>query len=178
MSVAVAIILLAGFIGLAFHYWQQLFEEPAQARLSFIRWAAKGALSPLIVWILFNVGLSSRLPPLWPEAQALRSAGAPWVDALFASAEVALVAIASYWVAVTFGWMLTLIAVRSHHRGDFSGFATFWSVLLLPIAGAIIYFGGPMTAGLAVAFWLLPIVHFTIADAHPRKVEAMYSRAI
>jgi hypothetical protein len=172
-------LMIAGcFVALALHYWEQLFADDAQAWRSFISWALRGLLTPLAIWIFFNLGLCSRLPPLWPQVHLLQAAGGSWIMATLAVAMVAAFVITSYWTAATFGWMTTMIASRTQSHGDFIGFSIFWSVLLLPIAGLVTYYGGLTQLGLAISVWLVPIIHFTHTDARLRKNAPMYSRAI
>ncbi|MCI0539621.1 MAG: hypothetical protein L0Z50_30795 [Verrucomicrobiales bacterium] len=122
--------------------------------------------------------MSSRIPPLWPQIHLLKPGSGDWFMALLGVTLLAACVIASYWAAATFGWMTAAIALRTRSRRDFIAFSIFWSVLLLPIAAVIIYFGGLIQFGLAISLWLVPIIHFTQADAQLRKIAPIYSRAI
>jgi hypothetical protein len=166
------------FVVAAAHYWAELFEHEVEARRAFISWALRGVIAPLMLWILFNTGLFPQFPPLWPQLHAVRAGTWSWFLTLAAVTFAAAFVITSYWAAATFSWLTALIALRTQNRADFLSFGIFWSMLLLPVAGVITYFGGWTQLGLALSVWLIPVVHFTQADARMRKIGPAYSRAI
>ena len=179
MAPFACMIFLACCVATACHYWKELhLPDDTKASRRFWAWALKGIALPLVLWVMFNLGIVATLPPLWPNLHHVQAVSGSWLWALITLTLVAAFMIGSYWAATTFGWLLTTIALRTQSREDFLGFSVFLSLLLVPVAAVLTYYGGFAWLGLAICLWLVPIIHFTCADARIRKLPPMYSRAI
>src|SRR6185369_16109621 len=84
----------------------------------------------------------------------------------------------SYWAAITFGWLQTLVASLAQDRRELRAQLIFWSTLLLPVGGLIYYLLGPAGLGLALLVWLLAGVHLTLPLAVKKKLPPSYARAV
>jgi hypothetical protein len=173
-----AIVVLAGVWAAASELWERLSQaQEEKLRRWFQVWAIKGLAVPFLLWLVFNLGLSERLPPLMMEIQAAPP-GAETIAAFFNVAAIGFFVIGSFWAAVTLGWLLAVLVERVEERREFRHTALVWSALLAPLAALILCGYGWSSAGVAVVIWLLPVVQATIPLAFPAKTAPRYSRAI
>jgi hypothetical protein len=176
MSLAGSILLFAAFMLAGRHYWSEVAAgERAASLRPFWIWVWKGLGVPVVCWVFFNSGLF--LPPMMPPIE-MASPGGARVAAFVQFSAVALLVIASYWGAVTFGWLAGFIFRRVEDRKEFFVLVAIWSVLLAPITWAILHWSDWAWAGFAMLIWFWPIVHTTAALDAPRKLQPTYSRAI
>lgn len=167
---------LAGFFGMAFFYWDRLFEHSAKERRWFILWFVRGVVIPLVLWFFFNSGLFG-LPPILPDVEVARGAGRSWLSALFKVATNGIWVIGSYWCAISFCWLAAMLFQRVDRR---KFFRYFWvcSLLTLPLAIAFLGSRGLPFLGWAVVFWLLPLVHCALPLLEKEIVIPTYSAAM
>ncbi len=182
MSLLFAILMLAGCIWVAGYYWEQFGQEDGQPpiRRWLKTWIIKGAIAPVVLWLILNTGLFFGLPPLMPAVEAAKAGGGGWVFVLFAVMASGVALIASCWTAVTFAWLVAAISARVsvENRREFLSGAGLLSIFLVPLAAAILYLGGWLSIGLAGTVWLLPIARYTLPLAGIKPLEPVYSRAI
>jgi hypothetical protein len=173
-----AIVLFAGVWVAASVLWERLPKtqgEKLRRWLGF--WAVKGLAAPFLVWLIFNLGVSERFPPLMVRIQA----AAPGWDTVAAFGNVAgigLFMIESYWTAVTLGWLWWEMAQQVENRREFRNTALGLSILLGPLAALLVWGFGWSAAGIAGGLWLLPLVYQTIPMAFAPKRAPTYARAI
>lgn len=172
-----SLMVAAGFVVGSYHFWERLddAEKKAPAKRIFRNWVIKGFVVPLFLWVFINAGFFG-LPPLMPQVASTQP-GFERFMALLADAWTGILVIGSYWGAVTFGWMLSRIYTRTEDRREFLTFSLICSLILLPFAVGIVYFGWGL-AGFAGTLWLGPIVFGTIEQGTITKLPPMYSRAI
>ena len=71
-----AAILVVCLLALVVHYWRQFSQvENDYTQEWLLRWAARGAATPIIVWIVMNTGTMPFMPPLTTHIAAVRAAG-------------------------------------------------------------------------------------------------------
>jgi tetratricopeptide (TPR) repeat protein len=174
-----AFVLVAMLVLLVREYWLRLFEtEGLAARRQFLLWTCKGLVVPIVFWLLINCGLVPGMPILLPEIALAQSRGGAWVRLLARSCAPVLLITGSYWAAITFGWLQTLVAGRVQDRRELRAQLLFWSTLLLPVAGLIYYLLGQAGLGLALLVWLVASVHLTLPLALKKKIPPSYARAV
>lgn len=179
MSFEGSLIILICCVLVPAYYWNLFFEDQdTQTSRCLVGWACKGVFVPVIVWMVFNSGISPRMPPLMPEIAIAQSGGASWASATLEVTADGLLVIGSYWAAITLGWLATLIATRASNRTDFISLSVFWCLVLTPLVWPILHFSGWKGVGFAGMVWLLPIVHCTMSLAPSKKPCPIYSRAI
>jgi hypothetical protein len=178
MALLGAIIMLAGVWMAASDLWRRLPKaQEAKLRQWFWVWAIKGVAAPLLIWLLFNSGLSAHFPPLMVRIQ-MAPRGADKFSAFLHAAATGLFVIASFWAAVTLAWLVVLLAQRAQDRRLFAQTCLACSILPAPLAALILWAFGWYAAGVAGALWLLPVLHSTIPLVFPNKTAPLYSRAI
>jgi len=181
MRFASFIILLAGIVMATFHYWQRFGEETGSPnRRWLIAWVVKGVGLPVFLWMIVNTGMVPGVPSLMTDIELVRARGGSWIPEFLRSMAPALLAIGSYWAAISFGWLVASIGghVTGDNRGEFFTLVGLCSVPLVPVAALAVYFYGWDAAGLAAIIWLFPIAHFALPLAATRKLPPMYARAI
>jgi hypothetical protein len=115
---------------------------------------------------LFNSGVFNRLPSLTTESSTALVMG--W----------GLFAIATYWAALTSGWLLLSLYRQSETPAEFKRRVLIWSLFLGPLGLWVAWKGGWYCAGLGGAIWLMPLLqvaHFLTLE--PVK-KPTYSRAV
>jgi hypothetical protein len=179
MALLSALVPVAMFVLLCREYWLRLFATDGPvARRQLLLWTCKGLVLPIFFWVLINCGLVPGMPILVPEIALAQSRGGDWVRLLARSCAPVLLITGSYWAAITFGWLQTLVASRVHDRRELQTQLIFWSTFLLPVAGLIYYLIGPAGLGLALLVWLVASVHLTLPLALKKIIPPSYARAI
>jgi len=177
MRFTASILLLTGFVLAALYYWKQLARhDPALTLRAFLSWVCKGVVAPVLLWIIFNSGIL--MPAILPEMEMARAGGGKWIGVLLTVTAPALPVIGSYWAALTFGTLIVAVWHRLETREEFVDYSVFWSVLMLPFAGLILYFTNWAWAGFVLFVWLWPVLHSTIALLPAKKLPPCYSGAI
>jgi len=174
MGSIAAMLLLGGMVRLTSFYWfRHAGDEDGAGWRALAVWLIRGWMTPVLLWGVFNLGFSHRLPPLWP---AMAPKG-PVADQLAAWCSLALV-VGSWWVAVTFGWLIVRLCLHTESRREILHAGIFWSALALPPAAVVIYFGGRSAIGFAAMIWLWPILRDLLALGTPRRIPPIYARAL
>ncbi len=175
-AAALALIGLAGFM---IYRW----SPEAQARRAVVAewpWFVKGFVVPAALWTLMNFGLSFQLQPFMPSVQMAKNSGATWWPVFLGVVGVGIILIASYWSAVTVGWLL----VRVGHGLPAEARADFRSLCLTCLVGTalpllwLLWVGGWHTLGFAALLLGLPIAGFGKSIVRRPKARPMYARAI
>lgn len=173
-----ATIALAGFVALAFFYWNVMVLEGDRVRIRrwSIDWVGKGLLVPLLLWVFFNSGSTPILPPFVDRVMLGQVKGS--FNQFAALTSPAMLVIASYWGAVSLAWLIPNALDRFESRQDILVALGFWGVVMFLPAALILFWGGWMWAGLAIVVWLFPLVHFLPEPRETQPVKPMYARAI
>jgi Tetratricopeptide repeat len=178
MRVVASILLLTGFVLAALHYWKQVARrEPSLTLQAFFVWVGKGVIAPALLWMIFNSGVL--MAPILPEMEMVRAAS-KWIFLLMWMSTTAAVLpiIASYWAALTFGSLIVAVWHRLETHEEFVLHGVFWSALMLPLVGLILYFANWAWAGFALLVWFWPLLHNTIPLLPTKKPLPSYSGAI
>lgn len=169
-------------VSLAAYMVYQLSPE-SQARQAVLAqwpWFAKGFALPVGLWTLMNVGLSFQFQPFMPSVQYAQNSGTAWFLTFLGVAGAGALLIASYWAAVTVGWLLFRASrkIEGEARSDFRALC-FTSLVgtALPVLW-LVWVGGWYTAGFAALLIGLPIAGYGKSILHRPKQRPMYSRAI
>src|SRR5262245_42250298 len=101
-------LLSIGFVGTAFALSLRIVPESQRPeRIRWLRaWFLKGAVLPMAIWLLMNLGISWELQPFMPQIQAAKYRGAPWGIQYIRFAAAGLFIVTSYWAAATLAWLL------------------------------------------------------------------------
>jgi len=178
MNILVTILGLAGF-GLVMWDFSQHLPAPQRGPLRrwFRDWTIKGLLAPFLLWMLFNSALADWFPPLLPMVDDAKANG-QWCDAMKHVATLGLFVIATYWAAVTLGWLLAALWRQTTEPRQFRACVLLWSAFLAPLGVLITWSFGWRLAGLGATIWLLPIVQHVLTLQTAEKIPPLYSRAI
>jgi tetratricopeptide (TPR) repeat protein len=166
-------------VGWAIYHLAPADQEKA-AVLAEWPWLVKGLLAPFVLWILMNVGLSFELQPFMPAIQAAQNAGGAWVLLFVRVTAVGLLAIATFWAAVTLVWLIlrVYLNLRPELRMEFRAVCfTSFALMGLP-AAFIIYLNGWPAIGLATVILFQPIAIYGAPLVRQPKRPPMYSRAV
>ncbi len=139
-------------------------------------WAIKGLMTPALLWMFFNLGLFERLPSLMPQFDGFHGWARVWAYDLVCA--TGLFIIGTYWVAVTFLWLISLLAQQTGKRREFFSTIGVWSLLLLPIALIIVMNCGWGFGGVAGAAWFVPIAWAVLPLVRVEKTKPAYHRAV
>jgi len=179
MILALAILVFAGSVAAPFYFLERLMPgDPVESRRWLRSWVIKGLAAPVVFWIVLNLGVLPGLPPILPQMLRAQASAGNWGWAFRALLASALFVIGTSWAAVTFAWLLGMLAGREEIRTDLLGSCFLWSVFMGPCALFIVYVGGWLASGLAVTLWLLPIANSAVPLASRKKAAPVYSRAI
>jgi len=177
MALFFIIIAAAGFVLTAFHYWKRFCDDEFSVeewRL-FLRWIATGLAFPFVCWFLFNTGLIGA--PVWPNVASVSAGASAWWKSFYTPLTYGWFLISSYWVGVTFVWLLWRVGERIEERGKFFGVCAAWSMLAAPMAGIIILVGGWGAVGMAMMLSALLLVHTTLDVRDDKPLPPSYARA-
>jgi hypothetical protein len=179
MGLFFAIFIGGVFALMALHCWKRLEDD---ARLSvdewrlFLRWLWTGCITPLVLWIVFNLGFFTA--PIWPNVTPITAGWAAWWKSFDAFSFISAFLISSYWSGVTFAWLLCRVFARAESGRDFLVLCAVWSVLLLPLASIIIIVGGWGAVGVAMMLYFLPLTHIVLNLKPEKPLAPSYSRAL
>lgn len=156
----------------------QKSDRPAFRRW-LVRWSLQGAALPLLLWAIFNIGLSVTLPPLMPSVQHGWYMGNRWPAFVSVLGPGAFV-IVSYWAALTLAWVLIRAQadLKDDARSDFRSLTITCSLAMSIVAAVILFLGGWPVAGLALAVILAPIALYAPQIVIPPKLPPIYARAV
>lgn len=170
-----SIVALSPFVWVAWHYWEHAAtsDEPEAVRRAFFVWMGKGVLVPILVWIFLNSGIFTAMPPILPKGAVAR-----W--GLLATMPAVLFLVVSWWAVISFSWLMVdaFVRVPQEQRNDAVALTIIWSLLLCPVALAIMYVGGKWLYSIGLLAWLVPLLHVTLPLTVSKKKPASYSRAL
>jgi tetratricopeptide (TPR) repeat protein len=174
-------VILAGLAGFSFVMWdfcQRLPpEQVAHLRRWYRNWMLKGLLTPFLLWIFFNSGVSVRLPPLVLALDSAKINGT-WRATMESVLTLGLFIISTYWAAITVAWLLVTLERQATNRRAVKSCILSWSVVLGPIAAFLTWACGWRFAGLAATLWFLPVLQQVLELQYEQKPPPIYSRAI
>jgi tetratricopeptide (TPR) repeat protein len=173
------IALLGAFIAVTADLLQQLPTPESRSTFKWlIQWCIKGALAPVLVWIVFNLGIFERLPD-FVSSKMLEKMGGAHGNAELLMIFVGVIVICTYWTALTSGWLLVIVSTH-----DVDNKAVFkevrWILILLsPLAILIVASFGWAALGVAGTIWLLPVVRAAANATNEvtRRIRPSYSKA-
>jgi len=175
------LVILAGLAGFSFAMWdfcQRLPpEQAAPLRRWYKNWMLKGLLTPFLLWIFFNSGVSVRLPPLMLALDFAKMNGT-WRVTMESVLTLGLFIISTYWAAITVAWLLVTLTRQAANPSQVKSCILSWSVILGPVAVFLTWACGWRFAGMAATLWFLPVLQQVLLLQHEQKPPPMYSRAI
>jgi hypothetical protein len=179
MILIAAIIVVVCFACVVFHYWNPLLGAESKLGLApFAPWVGFGLVVPALAWLFLNSGLFRIFPPLIPAIATARSAGGAWAALFFSLPAPGLLVIGSYWAAISFLQMATIITLHAEPRSEWAVVVIGLGIFLTPLAAWLGYRGGWTWAGIALLLWLIPVTHCTISLACRPIPRPFYARAI
>lgn len=180
MGLLFMLIVVTAIAGGALYYWRQDAEQRGDddAVRSYLVWAAKGLVSPLLIWTLFNSGWF--FDALFPRISQAIAAG-KWAKVFVPATASFLFYLATWWAVVTLGWIAVRVCMRTEKRMDFFATAAVWMLFALPAAFFVILLMGTGGIGVAVAVCTGSAVHGALRIAPFEKTKELpptYSRAL
>ncbi len=180
MALLPAILIAALPVLIARLYWRRLGaggEWSDEERVFFLRWVWLGAIIPVALWAVFNLGILGQ--PVWPSVQPLSAGLKAWHASFNLFSFTSTLIIISYWAGISFLWLLCRVFRAACGHRDFQMMSGAWMFLLLPLAAMLIFAGGWWLLGLTLALCTLPLVHMAIhLKPEKKKPAPSYSRAI
>ena len=178
MSLVISIIMVAGFVIGVFFFLERMapVENSPEVRRWLLLWTLKGIATPAFLWMFFNLGLFERVPSLVMEVDMAH--GWQRAVAFDSVAATGLFVIGTYWVGLTFVWLLGTLRERTELRREFNSTVLIWSLFLAPIAFLIVKACGWGYAGVAGAAWFAPLAWSVLPLLKLEKVKPHYNRAI
>lgn len=173
------IVVTAAVMG-AFYYWREDAEqrEDRGATRDFVVWIVKGIGGPLLLWTFFNSGLV--VDALIPAVSRARSAG-NWASVFLPATAAFLFFAATWWIAVTLGWIAVRVCWRTEKRSEFFAVAAVWALFAMPFTLFLLLFLDYGGLGVGCVVCLGSVVHGTlrIAPFEPsKKLPPTYSKAL
>lgn len=160
-------------------YWRRLGaggDWTDAERVYFLRWLWLGAIIPIVLWAVFNLGLLGQ--PVWPSVQPLSTGLKAWHKSFNLFSFTSTLVIISYWAGISFTWLFCRVFKEARGHRDFSIMCAAWTLLLVPLATVLIWVGGWLLLGLTLALCTLPLVHMALNLKPQKKPAPSYSRAI
>jgi len=182
MRFLIAIVITFLFVRFALRFWDRHdLDDTGFSRQRFWGWAAGGILLPVTGWMLINFGVSPNYPPVLAHIHAAKASDGHWVSAWLSLFLPVVFVASSFWMAVTFVWMIALHIIEMECSvSDLVGGAILWSALFSPVAALVVYFFGWAGTGLAATLLLAPLLSEQLTLGNPRKkvVSPLYTRAL
>lgn len=179
METLLFIALLGAFIAVTADWLHQLpTTESHKLRNWLIQWFIKGAAAPMVVWILFNVGVFENMPDFVSPKMLAKMYGAHF-SAQLLMIYVGVIVICTYWMAVTSGWLLAIISTHDVDGRAVLKEVRWLAILLSPLALLIVGSFGWGAIGVAGTIWLLPVVKAAsnATNEPSRRPRPTYSKA-
>jgi hypothetical protein len=164
-------------VAILFARWEEVTGQK-EAMKRFFLWMGKGFAAPAGVWVAFNSILLPFVPIFSNDILLAKNAGANLVPVISGFLLGSIGVIASYWAGFTLAGMAIHLFLMANPRREYLAAWLVYSIFLLPIAGLIILYAGWPGLGVAMTFWMAPVVRYggqLLPAAAPRPV---YSRAI
>ena len=180
MALLPALLIAALPVLIARRYWRRLGAGGVWSddeRICFLRWVWLGAIIPIALWAVFNLGIFG--PPAWPGVQPLSAGLKVWHQSFSLFSFTSMLIIISYWAGISFLWLLCRVFGAARRQRDFQMMCGAWTLLLLPLATVLLWVGGWWLLGLTLALCTLPLLHMAVnLKPEMKKAAPSYSRAI
>lgn len=179
MESIVFIALIGTFVAITHDLLHHLpTTQSHEIRKWLVRWFIKGAIVPIVAWILFNSGVFQNLPD-FVSARMLQKMGGSNRDATLLLFFVGVIVITTYWTALTSGWLVAIVAEHDEHGSEIFKRTRWVTILLSPVALLIVASFGWGALGFAGTLWLLPVVKAatTVVGEPIRRSRPTYSKA-
>ncbi len=182
INIGEALLFLVGMVALAAFLRRELLQDNEVYDPSWLlAWIIKGMLLPCAVWVALNCGSRPFLPAIvhvHPSSGTGRMAAVVFaVHYVCAQSSPAIFIIASYWAALTTGWVAWAAVGRVGDREGFFASAAVWCGLLSPVVGLLIYVYGFKMIGVALLFWFCPVGYLAL-HFDPPKLRPAYAHAV
>ena len=170
-------IVLGSCVFLVSESWRRVFATATPTSPgSFRSWCARGLGFSVLCWFAGNLGIFRGIPPLLPDLVGF--AGVSGLGRVFRLTAPGMAVIGSFWAAITFGWLVSVVCLHAGNRSEVLAVGGICSLVSLPVAGFVVYAGGPLAAGFAGIAWLWPVLYYTMDMVPDRPARPAYSRAI
>src|SRR5437016_4330093 len=133
MDALLFIALLGAFIAVVIDLLNQLpTTESHKIRKWLIQWFIKGAIVPIVVWTLFNLGVFDNLPDFASAGMIHRVGSSANAKMLLIFAGT--IVITTYWTALSSAWLLAMMTTYSIDHREVWQRVRWLFVLLSPLA--------------------------------------------
>ncbi len=179
MEALLLIVIVGAFIAIVVDLLEQLPTiESHKIRKWLIAWFIKGVIVPIVVWMLFNMGVFQNLPD-FVSSRMLQKMGGVNRDATLLLIFVGVIVITTYWTALTSGWLLAMLTSYDLDGREVFKRIRWLAVLLSPLALLIVASFGWGALGVAGTVWLLPVVKAagSVTGEPKRRTRPTYSKA-
>ncbi len=165
-------------VWLVVHHWWGLDQnETPYSRRWLIHWAVKGLALPILAWMIMNCGTTPLMPPIAKLIVAKPNAFDRF-RMFWAQIGPALIAVSSYWAALTMGWFVVGMTKRMQDRKGFILSSLVLCVLLSPFVALMVSWYRLGGIGFALLIWLWPIAQYGLSQ-QPKKIPVpTYTRAV
>lgn len=143
-------------------------------------WLVKGLLTPVLMWIVMNIGFSFQFHAFMPSIQKAQNANEPWGTIFLQVVAGGALLITSFWAALTIIWWLLRAYRQIAPELDLEFRAVCFTstvIVILPTI-ALLYYGGWSQSGFAVLMLTIPIIGYGSPLLQRPKPRPMYSRAM
>jgi hypothetical protein len=173
-----AIILLGAVCIAVREHWNRLGNDEFAWRMLFWKWAAQGVGIPMFLWALINLGISNHFPAMVPSIAVAQAHDKVWWN-LWVGAVIRGTAFTTLvWGAVTYSWMMLLIARRAGPSRDFTFTVAVVGIPMFLLALIIVNRSAWFMLPIGLLTMFVPLVHCTLHQAVIPEPIPSYSRAI
>jgi hypothetical protein len=158
-------------------HWNRLRNDDPVWSAFFRRWLIQGAIIPAAAWAIVNLGVFKRFPPLIPRIAIAQNAHDPWFSFWVNSSIRGGAFVVVCWGAVTYVWMILVIAREFGKSNDFRFAIKFLGIPLFLIALLISYRAPWTMLPFAVLLVLMPVTHRSLNVVEKRAPVPMYGAA-
>ncbi|MGZ4961986.1 MAG: tetratricopeptide repeat protein [Limisphaerales bacterium] len=179
MEALLLIVILGAFIAIVVDLLGQLpTTESHKIRKWLVEWFIKGVVVPIVVWMVFNMGVFQNLPD-FVSSRMLQKMNGVNRDATLLLIFVGVVVITTYWTALTSGWLLAMLTAYDVDKREVFKRIRWLAILLSPLALLIVASFGWGALGVAGTVWLLPVVKAagSVTGEPARRIRPTYSKA-
>ena len=166
------------FVMIVFHYWRRLLvveELVGDEWREFLRWLGTGLIVPFVLWVVFNMGWLGG--PVWPYVRPLSNGIGFWWDSFRLIAGGGLFFISSYWAGISLLQLLWRARTLTEAPDKFRRKSRITASILVPVAVAMIVFGGWTALGLAMILCGAGMAQVTFGLKEEKGPAPNYGRA-
>jgi hypothetical protein len=161
ISPGASIIILVACVLPAFFYRERLLgKDTSYGKRWLTGWAIKGIALPLLLWMIFNSGISDRIPPIFTFSDSPN-----FFERITGQITPAFSLVGPYWCGITLMWLVWVSFEKSgkESRKNFAVANRTWClVALLPAALALLTHNLPMLIYILI-FFAITLVHSRMA---------------